>query len=930
MHRRGGRISAWSWVVALLWLASALVARAAALPVVELTPTFSMQRLAPNLAGWRDSSAMADLAQARSSLSHGEPVPQEGNWGFDPATHWLAFTVHNPGSQPCPLILKVENPVLDHLSLFSPGPNGTYTEQHTGDSEPWAERPWQQPFLAFPLSVPANSQQTYYLRLQTTSAAVVSARLYQPDRFWSDTTSEQRKQGLFYGALAVVLFYNLFLFFSTRERVYLLYACMLLPIGGFLSCMEGLFFGFFPYEGALQNLALPTFIAVAGVGVITFANEYLNVRKPGFWRIGSVLLGTALLLEALVALVLGPRLGVEMVIITGVVICIFLLGLGLSALRHDREVAIYFVLGIGPFQLSDIGTAFGSFGLFPFMDFFVDGMRLAILWMVLMLSLGLGKRLRVMRDAQIRSDKRVLLAQAQSQAKSDFLAVMSHEIRTPLNGVMGMAELLKATGLNAEQARIVSTMEQSGQALIEVINDVLDYSKIEAGKVSLEAEPFDIERWLDECIALLQARIHKQQLSLLCSVAEDVPAQLSGDASRLRQVLVNLLSNAVKFTSRGGITIKVRVEQQGAGRTAFLFTVSDTGIGISPDQIERIFDSFAQADSSTSRHFGGTGLGLSISRQLCRLMEGDLTVESEPGRGSDFHARVILDVVPDSPSRLVWPAELPPQRVLLVDSDPDFCSIMQAEAAMPPRLTIDTVQTGQEAVTRLHEAEADGKGYNMLVTALQLRDMNGLSLHDRVRRDPQMVAVKTLLFAQPQMQPSPGVLMHAGVALAFSRPVRAQELRQALVDSMVQDRPARSTEAPPEQLDLPQFPGLRVLVAEDNRTNQLVIQGFLRKLGIQPVLVDNGRQAVTVFKSTDYDLVLMDCEMPVLDGYGATQEIRRYESDNQRSRVPILAISAHVTQHYIDNCYAAGMDDHIPKPVSSRQLREKIERWAEV
>jgi len=801
---------------------------------------------------------------------------------------------------------------------------------HSGDSEPWVERPWQQPFMAFPFTVPPQSQQTYYLRLKTTSAAVLAAKLYQPDRFWTDATREQRKQGLFYGAMLVVLFYNLFLFFSTRERVYLLYACMLLPITGFLACMEGLFFCYFPYEGGPQNFALPGLVALAGVGIITFAMDYLNVRRPGFWRWGSRLLGALLLLEALVALVLGPRLGLEMVIVTGVSLCLFLLAMGLSALRHDREVAIYFVLGVGPFQLSDIGTALGSFGYFPFQDFFIDGMKLAILWMVLMLSLGLGKRLRVMRDAQERSEKRVLLAQAQSQAKSDFLAVMSHEIRTPLNGVMGMAELLKATGLNAEQVRIVSTMEQSGQALIEVINDVLDYSKIEAGKVSLEAQPFNVERWLDECIVLLQARIHKQQLSLICSVADDVPAQLSGDAARLRQILVNLLSNAVKFTSRGGIQIKVRVAPQGSGKVDFIVVVSDTGIGISPDQLEHIFDSFVQADRSTSRHFGGTGLGLSISRQLCQLMGGDLTVDSEPGRGSDFQARVVLDTVADAPPRLRWPADLPAQRVLLVDSDPAFCSIMQAEAAAPPRLTIDAVQTGQEAVTRLHEAEAEGRGYNMLVTALQLRDMNGLSLHDRLRRDPQMVAVKTLLFAQPQMQPSPGVLMHAGVFLAFSRPVRAQELRQSLIDAMVRDRPTRSIEAPPEQLDLPQFPGLRVLVAEDNRTNQLVIQGFLRKLGIQPVLVDNGRQAVTVFKSTDYDMVLMDCEMPVLDGYGATQEIRRYESDNQRSRVPILAISAHVTQHYIDNCYAAGMDDHIPKPVNSRLLREKIERWAEV
>lgn len=914
-----------SWITALL-LVLAQLARADP-PAVELSPTFIEHGLAPNMAGWRDPGGRAGIHEAQQALASSRTVPAQANWGFDPATHWVRFSIHNPLSQAVPLVLRVETPVLDHLALYEPDSGGRFRETRIGDSEPWSARPWQQPFLAFPVTVPPGVA-TYYLRLDTTSVALIAARLYQPDHFWTEAVREQREQGLFYGALLVLFFYNVFLFFSTREKVYLLYAGSLLPLTGMLACSEGLFYYYFPYPGAFQNFALPLFIALAGLATISFANEYLNLSEHGPWRRAGRLVMTGLALCIGVTLVLGPRMGLACTMVTGVFAGFLMLAEAVLALRKDREVAVYFVLGMAPMVLASFLATLGSFGLMAFRDYFIDTLQASILWVVIMFSLGLGKRLRVMRDSRASSEQQVMLAMAQSQAKSDFLAVMSHEIRTPLNGVMGMAELLKATGLNTEQARIVGTMEQSGQALIEVINDVLDYSKIEAGKISLDAEPFFVERWLDECFALLQARIYKQQLYLLCSINESVPSQLSGDASRLRQVLVNLLSNALKFTSRGGITVAVNIEPAGPDDVILLITVSDTGIGISEDQLERIFESFAQAERSTSRHFGGTGLGLSISRQLCRLMGGDLTVESTPGVGSHFHIRVHLNRVENAPPRLAWPDDLPSQRVLLVDPDPVFCSIMQAEAGQPPRLIIDAVQTGQEAITRLHEGQARSEPYQVLVTALQLRDMNGLSLHDRLRRDPNMRDLRTLLFALPQMQPSPGVLMHAGVSLAFTRPVRAAELLQSLIDALAGQRTSKPVPADGETSASRQFGGLRVLVAEDNRTNQLVIQGFLRKLGIQPVLVDNGRQAVNVFKSAEFDLILMDCEMPVLDGYSAAQEVRRFESDHQRQRVPIVAISAHVTQHYIDNCYAAGMDDHIPKPVNSRLLREKIERWA--
>lgn len=353
--------------------------------------------------------------------------------------------------------------------------------------------------------------------------------------------------------------------------------------------------------------------------------------------------------------------------------------------------------------------------------------------------------------------------------------------------------------------------------------------------------------------------------------------------------------------------------------------VSDTGIGIPENRLPYIFDSFVQADVSTSRNYGGTGLGLSISRDLCRLMGGDLTAKSESGRGSVFTATVYVQSVPGSVTRMSWPDHLPIVRLLLVDEDSHFCSVMESEASSKG-LIVESVQSGELAMIRLREMAQVGRPFDLLVTALQLPDMNGLSLHERVTHDPLLQNVKTLLYALPQLQPSPGVLVHAGVAHAFERPLMATDLRKAVL-SVIDRQPAETT---PVRDMLPQYPSLRVLVAEDNHTNQLVIIGLLRRFGISPELAENGEQALAMFRRArqPFDLVLLDCEMPVMDGYSAAREMRLLESVEGKVRVPLIAVSAHVTQHHVDNCYAAGMDDHLPKPVSLRMLSEKLARWA--
>jgi signal transduction histidine kinase/CheY-like chemotaxis protein len=853
------------------------------------------------------------------------PASVHSNWGVDPdASYWIRFTLLNPDVQPAERILSLGFPLLDHVVLYEVDAQGGFVRRSAaGDNEPWTVRPLKVRRLALPLQVPARETRQYLVRIDSTSPIVFPAQLQPVEAFWAGLSQAQFWQGMFYGAVALLISYSLFLYASSRERIFFHYACIVLATLFSLLCLDGYAFQFFPGIGAGQNYLLPLGIVLADFLYLRFALRYLRIPRLSRGGQGLRRLTLVCLLAVPALALLGPAYGTLLVLALNVVVGGWVLYLGVECLGELRRVGAYFVAAWGVFVLSALFALLMALALLPWTGLFVPALRAALVAWAILLVLGLGLQLRQRREAEASRREEALFVQAQSEARSKFLAMVSHELRTPMNGVLGMAELLKTTGLNTEQSRILMTMEASGQAVLDVVDDVLDHARIEAGRMELELAPLDLDILIEECLDLFKARIYKQQLTLLCSIDTGVPTEVVGDAERLRQVLINLLSNAVKFTARGGI--EVRVTASVADNDVLLsLAVLDTGIGITPEQRERIFDGFMLA-SPDSTSYRGTGLGLGISRELCQLMGGDLSVESEPGQGSVFRAQVRVAPMGRARQRAIWPADQPTVRLLLVEGDERFNQVMVNEATTTG-FWVESVRTGEAAFARLLEAAAALKPFGLVATALQLPDMNGLTLHGRIAREPSLRGCQTLLFALPQLQPSPGVLVHAGVAHAFERPVLARELRQAAL-AVLRRQP---DEAAPVRVDAPQYPGLRVLVAEDNRTNQVVIQGMLRRFGIQAELVENGEQALAACRRArpTFDLILMDCEMPVMDGYVATREIRRLEGQEGRTRVPIVAISAHVTQHHIDNCYAAGMDDHIPKPLNLRTLGDKLAQWA--
>jgi two-component system sensor histidine kinase/response regulator len=519
-----------------------------------------------------------------------------------------------------------------------------------------------------------------------------------------------------------------------------------------------------------------------------------------------------------------------------------------------------------------------------------------------------------------------LQAEETNRIKSEFLANMSHEIRTPMNGIIGMTELALETGLTDKQRGYLEMIKTSADSLLALINDILDYSKIEAKKIELEEVDFDLRITMENAMDILTIKAEEKGLELICHLQPDVPTALSGDPARLKQIIINLVGNAIKFTEKGEVLIQVKKIEEDDKSVLLNFSVSDTGIGISEDMTETIFDSFRQADGSITRRYGGTGLGLSISKRLVEMMGGTIWVKSEPMKGSTFYftARFGLSKIAATKAPRLDGDSILGSRVLIVDDNATNRLVLREMISLWGLLSAEA-KDGKEALIKLREGAETGHTYRLVLMDLMMPEMDGFELSKKIKDSSLGKNIEIILLTSLGRKGDSARCKEVGISGYLIKPIKQSDLLDMILMSL-----GHATEKAPQVITRYTIQEakmrLHILLAEDNIVNQRLAMDLLQGKGHYVILARNGREAVAALEQEDFDLVLMDVQMPEMDGFEATGIIRQKEMEKGKGHIPIVAMTAHAMKGDRERCIEAGMDDYVTKPINAKELFEVIEK----